>query len=139
MHPTPYPHPAHTTIPTLSPPRTPHHYPHPACSPLNLPSRTKLCVIRSILKFSARFHETKSVRRFILAQFLFNIPVNNFSVILGQSYRFLGIYQYFGNLKVSCSRTLYGGRGIRRSWGSNPGPLAPELYHLATAVPIRYM
>ena len=23
------------------------------------------------------------------------------------------IYQYFGNLKVSCSRTLYGGRGIR--------------------------
>ena len=74
MHSTPYPHPAHTTIPTpptpLSPPRTPHHYPHPACSPLNLPSRTKLCVIRSILKFSARFHETKSVRRFILAQFL---------------------------------------------------------------------
>ena len=25
----------------------------------------------------------------------------------------MGIYQYFGNLKVSCSRTLYGGRGVR--------------------------
>ena len=44
--------------------------------------------------------------------FLFNIPVNNFSVILGQNHCFLGVYQYFGNLKVSCSRTLYGGRGI---------------------------
>ena len=28
---------------------------------------------------------------------LFNVPVNNLSVILGRSYRLLGIYQYFGN------------------------------------------
>ena len=52
---------------------------------------------------------------------LFNVPVNNFSVILGRSHRFLCIYQYFGELNVSCSRTLHGGRG-----GSNLGPLAPE-------------
>ena len=32
--------------------------------------------------------------------FMFNVPVNNFSVILGRSHRFLGIYQYFfGTLK----------------------------------------
>ena len=37
---------------------------------------------------------------------LLNIPVNNFSVMLGQSHCFLGIYQYFGELRVSCSRTL---------------------------------
>ena len=45
---------------------------------------------------------------------------NNFPVILGQS---LDIYQYFGNLKVSCSRTV---DILQRSWGSNPEPLAPE-------------
>ena len=44
---------------------------------------------------------------------LFNVPVNNFSVMLGLSHCFLGIYQYFGELKVSCSRTLHGGRGVR--------------------------
>ena len=38
---------------------------------------------------------------------------NNFSVMLGRSRCFLGIYQYFGELKVSCSRTLHGGRGVR--------------------------
>ena len=42
--------------------------------------------------------------------FLFNFPVNNFSVILGQSQRFLG---NFGNLKMSCSRTLYGSCGVQ--------------------------
>ena len=25
----------------------------------------------------------------------------------------MGIYQYFGELKVSCSRTLHGDRGVR--------------------------
>ena len=52
---------------------------------------------------------------------LFNVAVNNFLVILGRSHGFLCIYQYFGELNVSCSRTLHGVRG-----GSNPGPLAPE-------------
>ena len=43
---------------------------------------------------------------------------------------FLGIYQYFGTLKVSCSRTPYGDRGVRTLdlwlW-------CPKLYHWATA------
>ena len=43
----------------------------------------------------------------------FYVQVNNFSVMLGRSHRFLDIYQYFGELKVSCSRTLHGGRGVR--------------------------
>ena len=30
---------------------------------------------------------------------LFNVPVNNFSVMFGRSHCFLGIYQYFGELK----------------------------------------
>ena len=51
--------------------------------------------------------------------FLLYVSVNNFSVILGWSHRFLGIYQYFGNLKVSCSRKLYGGRGV--PWTSRSG------------------
>ena len=64
--------------------------------------------------------------------FLFKVPVINFSVILGRSHRFLGIYQYFGNLKVSCSRTLYGGRGVRTL---DLSLRSPELYHLAIAPP----
>ena len=31
-----------------------------------------------------------------LVSFLINIPVNNFSVILGRSHHFMGINQYFG-------------------------------------------
>ena len=45
----------------------------------------------------------------------FNVQVNNFSVMLGRSHCFLGIYQpeYRGELKVSCSRTLHDVRGVR--------------------------
>ena len=42
----------------------------------------------------------------------FNDTFNNFSVMLGQSHRFLGMYQYFGELKASCSRTLHGDMGV---------------------------
>ena len=41
------------------------------------------------------------------------VPVNNFSVMLGRSHYFLGFYQYIGELKVSCLRTLHGGYGVR--------------------------
>ena len=47
----------------------------------------------------------------------FNVTVNNFSVMLGRSHRFLGIYQYFGVLKKSCSRTLHSDGGVRTSPG----------------------
>ena len=63
-----------------------------------------------------------------LVWFLFNVPVNNFSAMFGRSHRFLGIYQYLGG----GGRGGGGAQGVllkdttRRSWGSNPGPLAPE-------------
>ena len=41
--------------------------------------------------------------------FLLNVPVNNFSVIMGRSHHSTGINQYLRELKVSCSRTLQGG------------------------------
>ena len=56
----------------------------------------------------------------VLVWFSFNVQFNNFSDVSGQSHRFLGIYQSFGNLKVSCSRTLYGGRGVE-PWTSRSG------------------
>ena len=64
-----------------------------------------------------------------LVWLLFNIPVNNFSVMLGRSHCFLGIYQYFGELKVSCSRTQHGGRGIQTQ---DLSIQSLTLYHLAT-------
>ena len=62
----------------------------------------------------------------VLVWFCFCSPSTIFSVILGQSHRFLGIYECFGNLKVSCLRTW--------SWGSNPGPLAQE----SKAIPLSH-
>ena len=64
--------------------------------------------------------------------FLFNIPVNNVIVMLERSNCFLGIYQYFGELKVFCSRTLHGGRGVRTL---DLSLRRPTLYHCATAPP----
>ena len=70
----------------------------------------------------------------VLVWLLFNVPVNNLSFMFGRSYCFLDFYQYFGELKVSCSRTLHGGRGVQtlnlllRSpvplWNSLPAVLA---------------
>ena len=57
--------------------------------------------------------------------FLFNVPVNNFSVILGRNHRFLGIYQCFGKLKESYSRTLHGERGVRTLDLSLRSPTVP--------------
>ena len=33
--------------------------------------------------------------------------------MLGRSQRFLGIYQYFGEVNVYCSKTLHSGCGVR--------------------------
>ena len=57
---------------------------------------------------------------------LFNVPVNNFSVMLGRSHSIQGIYQYFGELKVSCSRTLHGGLGVRTL---DLSLRSPKLHH----------
>ena len=45
---------------------------------------------------------------FVSFRFLLNAPVNNFSVMSGQSHRFLGITSTFWEVNVSCSRTQYG-------------------------------
>ena len=44
--------------------------------------------------------------RFVL--FLFNVPVNNFTVMSGWSNRFLGIISTLLDVNVSCSRTQHG-------------------------------
>ena len=39
---------------------------------------------------------------------ILNVPVNNFSVMLGRSHRFLGITSTFWDVNVPCSRTQHG-------------------------------
>ena len=39
---------------------------------------------------------------------VFNVPVNNFSVMLGRSHRFLSITSTFWRVNMSCSRTQHG-------------------------------
>ena len=64
----------------------------------------------------------KTLKLFCLVWQLINVPVNTFSVMLRWSRCVLGIYQYFGELKVSCLRTLHGGRGVRTlDWTSRSG------------------
>ena len=64
--------------------------------------------------------------------FLFNVLVIDFSVMLGWSHRFLDIYQYFGEFKVSCSRIQNGGRGVRTL---DLSLQSSTLYHWATLAP----
>ena len=68
--------------------------------------------------------------RFGLDWLLFNVSVNNFSVMLGQSHWFLDIlYQYFRELIVSCSRTKHGDRVVQTL---DLSLQSPTLYHWAT-------
>ena len=39
---------------------------------------------------------------------MLNVPVNNFSVMLGRSHRFMGITSTFWGVNMSCSRTQHG-------------------------------
>ena len=48
------------------------------------------------------------IRTIYLFVLRFNVPVNNFSVILVQSHSFLGITSTSGS-NLSCSRTQHGG------------------------------
>ena len=67
------------------------------------------------------------VLRFHFVSFLLNVPVNNFSVISGQSHCFLGITSTFWEVNVSCSRTQHGNQSEDRT----PDLLlrSPMLYH----------
>ena len=51
----------------------------------------------------------------------FNVPVNNFSVMVGRSHLFLGITSTFRRVNVSLLKDT-----ARRRYVSNPRPLAPE-------------
>ena len=53
--------------------------------------------------------------------FLFNVPVNNFTVISGRSNRFLGIISTFWEVNVSCSRTQHGDPSEDRTPTSHSG------------------
>ena len=71
---------------------------------------------------------THNILLVISFRFLLNVPVNNFSVKLGRSHRFLGIYyQYFWEVNVSCSRTQHGDLSEDRT----PKLVlrSPTLYH----------
>ena len=59
-----------------------------------------------------------------------NVPVNNFSVMLGRSHRFLGITSTFGGKYAFLKDTTR-----RLEWGSNPRPLDPESEVLTTRPP----
>ena len=61
---------------------------------------------------------------------MLNIPVNNFSVMLGQSHRFLGITSSFGGKYVLLKDRTQG-----PEWGSNHQPLDPESEVLTTRPP----
>lgn len=58
--------------------------------------------------------------------------MNNFSVILGRSQRSWVVNQYCGELKVTCSRTLYCARGDRTQ---DLALRSPTLYHLSYHAP----
>ena len=53
--------------------------------------------------------------------FLFNIPVNNFTVMSGRSNRFLSIISTFWEVNVSCSRTQHGDPSVDRTPTSHSG------------------
>ena len=45
----------------------------------------------------------------VLLRFRFNVPVNNFLVMSGQSHCFMGVTVLFGKKMCLCSRTQHGG------------------------------
>ena len=61
---------------------------------------------------------------------MLNVPVNNFSVMLGRSHRFLGITSTFWGKYVLLKDTTR-----RPEWGSNPRPLDSESEVLTTRPP----
>ena len=73
---------------------------------------------------------------FFLFGLMLNVTVNNFSVMLGRSHRFLGITSTFvcvcggGGKYVSLKDTAR-----RPEWGSNPPSLDPESEVLTTRPP----
>ena len=57
---------------------------------------------------------------FYFCSLRFNIPINDFSVMLGWSHRFLGIYQYLGSLKCLAQGHYTTVMGFE-SWTSSSG------------------
>ena len=69
----------------------------------------------------------------VLVLLRFNVPVNIFSVMSGQSHRFQGITSTFWEVNVSCSRTQHGDLSEDRT--PDLSLRSPTLYHWATAPP----
>ena len=66
---------------------------------------------------------------------MLNVPVDNFSVMLGWSHRFLGITSTFFFFGGGGGGKLLKDTTRRLKWGSNPRPLDPESEVLTTRPP----
>ena len=65
---------------------------------------------------------------------ILNVPVNNFSVMLGRSHRFLGITSTFWGVNVPCSRTQHGLTRVRLE-PLTSGSGVQGINHQATELP----
>ena len=63
---------------------------------------------------------------------MLNVPVNNFSGMLGRSHRFLGIASTLGGGGGGGEYVFLKGTTRRPDWGSNPRLLDPEFEVLTT-------
>ena len=70
-----------------------------------------------------------SIYMYMITFFMLNVTVNNFSVMLGRSYRFLVIASTLGG---GGKYVLLKNTTRRPEWGSNPRPLDPESKVLTT-------
>ena len=86
-----------------------------------------ICVINSHNMSIMHRLLNQNNRSFRFVSFLFNVPVNNFSVMSGRSHRFLGITSTFWEVNVSCSRTQHGDLSEDRT--PDLSLRSPTLYH----------
>ena len=87
-----------------------------------------LTTLYALQKEVAYLNETCSY--IVLVCLMLNVPVNNFSVMLGRSHRFLGITSTFGGKYVMLKDTTR-----PPEWGLNPRPLDLESEVITTRPP----
>ena len=73
-----------------------------------------------------------------LVDLILNVPVNNFSVILGRSHRFLGITSTFWGVNVPCSRTQHGLTRVGLEPPTSGSGVQGIINHQATVFPFRF-
>ena len=73
-----------------------------------------------------------------LVDMILSVPVNNFSVMLGRSHRFLGITSTFWGVNVPCSRTQHGLTRVGLKPPTSGSGVRGIINHQATALPFRF-